>query len=433
VIERVPPHSLENERAVIGCVIVAPTTFPEVAVIVDVDDFFLPAHREIWEAMLAIDKRRRAIDILGVEAELKSAGALSKLDGGLSYLLQCSTDAPVITNVAQYAQAVKDNATMRRLIATTSEINSTSYVVPANVEEHVSEATEKVAAVGRRAAVDRSKTLEETADELLRSIEKVELGEVLERVPTGIPKLDELLKGGLLPEHLIVVIANTSIGKTSWCTQVAFRGAFERKIPCFFVTPEMTRAEIVVKAAANIERINTDQWTPAEGKKIDWEAITRATNKVAGLSRLVRVEEYRDIGRIRAAAAAWRARTPGLALMVVDLIQNIRGRRGSGDSRENEVRGVADDLKAIAKDLKLPVVATSQLDDESEKQGRAPRIRDMRESKAIGHAADVVLGIHRDRMQEEGDAEMIVLKHRGGRTGKRTVRWIGSYQGFEQE
>ena len=144
------------------------------------------------------------------------------------------------------------------------------------------------------------------------------------------------------------------------------------------------------------------------------------------------MSESREIGRILAEAAQWRAQTPGPAIILVDHIQKIRGVRTKTGNRQEEVAGVVSALKDMAKDLKVPVIAPAQLDNDAQKEKRAPRLGDERECKAIAHEDDVVLGIHRpDREAERCECELSVLKHRGGRVGKVTVQWVGAWQGLE--
>jgi replicative DNA helicase len=267
---------------------------------------------------------------------------------------------------------------------------------------------------------------------VLDELARAERGEIVTRIPTGIAKLDRILLGGLAAGHLVVPCGLTSMGKSSWAFQVAFRGAEERQIPALIFTLEMSRAEAFVKGAATLSRVGTSAFAhPAHGTAVDWRTVNPAAARVAKLKDLVRIEEHRAIGQIVAVSTAWRAQHPGPAIIVVDLLQKVRGVRAKNANRQEEILGVAATLKDLAKDLGLAVVAPGQLDNDPAKEKRPPRIGDMRDSKAIEHEADVVIGIHRDRLVEAGSAELIVLKHRGGRVGKATVGWRGEWQGFE--
>jgi replicative DNA helicase len=153
--------------------------------------------------------------------------------------------------------------------------------------------------------------------------------------------------------------------------------------------------------------------------------------RVAALKNLIRIEEHRNIGHIVMVATAWRARNPGPAVIVVDYMQKIVGFRGKNQTKEEEIAGNASALKNLAKDLKCPVICPAQLDNDAAKQERAPRIGDLRGSKAIEHEADVIIGIHRNRLDARGIAELILLKNRNGAIGKVSTNWVGAYQGFD--
>ena len=210
--------------------------------------------------------------------------------------------------------------------------------------------------------------------------------------------------------HLKADLGDVDRAESSLGFQIAFRGAHERQIPALIFSLEMSRAEAFVKGASTLAKVNsstfaakTPETKPApEANAARWATIQRAGAMAAKLSHLVRIEEHRHIGQIVAVATAWRARHPGPAVIVVDHLQKVRGVRGKGVSRQEEVWGVAQVLKDLAKDLRLPAwEVPGQVDNDSVKDKRAPRIGDTRDSKAAEHEADVT-GIHRDRVVGAG-------------------------------
>ncbi|MES2339272.1 MAG: DnaB-like helicase C-terminal domain-containing protein [Pseudomonadota bacterium] len=324
------------------------------------------------------------------------------------------------------------------LIAAAAEVQSSAYGDFGDYHEFVSEAVRKISAV---AMTDKRRTREglgQTAEKLLARMEKVQLGQIVSRVPTGISKLDRLMRGGMARGHLVVPCGLTSMGKSSWAFQVAFRGAEQRHVHALIFSLEMSREEALVKGAASLSKVGTEMFQNLPGEKVDWDNVNAIMARAVAQEARIRIEEHRSIGEIVAVSHAWHADLPPLpdgspppAVILVDHLQKVIGVRSKNSNRQEEVWGVAQDLKNLAKDLEVPVVAPGQLDNDAAKEKRAPRIGDMRDSKAIEHEADVVLGIHRNRLEAEGRCEMILLKHRGGRVGKRTVTWRGEWQGFE--
>lgn len=438
--DRQMPHDLDAERSALGSIIIKPAAFDQLAAQLKPDDFFLPAHREIFEAMGTLAARKRAIDVVALGDELRIGGQLRRLDGGQVYLNDLANATPTAEHAVHYAGIVAEKAVLRRLIATCAEVQSTAYGDFGSYQDFLGEALGKFSRIVSRDNA-RSESLGDIFDKLTAHVEAAQLGQILARVPTGITRLDRLLGGGLGPGQLIVPCGLTSMGKSSWAVQVAFRGAEERKIPALIFSLEMTRRQMFIKGAANLQRVDTRLFNPPmPGERADWDTIWKAGCRAAALADLVRIEEHRTIEQIVAVATAWRASISGLCIVIVDHIQKAQGVRSKTGNRQEEVWSVAHRLKDLAKDLEIPVVAPAQLDNDAAKEKRPPKIGDIRDSKAIEHEADVVLGIHRERMpKRETDGtvsydslcELLALKNRDGRIGKVTCDWRGAWQGFE--
>lgn len=428
------PGNPDAERALIGSVLIRPGLFSALAAEVQTDDMLIPVHREVWDAMLAIDARRLPIDVLPLTDELRARGLLGRLDGGAQFLNDCANSTPTAENAWTYARIIQEHATMRRLIMACGAIAERAHGDVGNPDEFLRESVGEISRLAVRQSAG-SESLAETYHRLVSDLELSEKGQLIARIPTGIAKLDKLLGGGMALEHLIVPVGMTSSGKSSWGFQVVFRGAFERRVRGLIFSLEMSRSEVFAKAAASISKVSTELFGSRTPETIGdprensdrWKTIVRTGSIVAQLSDLVRVEEYRSIGQICAVSTAWRASNPGPAVIMVDHTQKVLGHRPKGATRQEEVWGVARALKDLAKDLKLPVIAPAQLDNDAVKEKRPPRLGDVRDCKAIEHEADLVLGIHR-----QGDKVVLfALKHRGGRVGRVTVAWQGAWQGFE--
>src|SRR5580698_8469815 len=440
---RTPPHNLEAEKSVLGAIFIKPSAFDEVATNLEVDDFFLPVHREIFEAMLAIDKRRQALDIIAVADELKTRGMLARLDGGESYLLTLANAVPTAENVLHYARLVREKSTLRRLIAACAEVQSTAYGDFGEFETFLDEAETKVFKVAQQ---NRRETYSATGER-----------KAVTGVPTGFTKLDEYT-AGLQRENLIIVAARPGGGKTSWAVNVSMHAALHYNIPVLIFSLEMSKYELMERMLAGEARIDSSKIRRGFLEYADWKnKIHPASGRLAAAPILIDDSSAISIMEIRAKARRFRSDPryfpqtpptadgrpppPPLGLIVVDYLQLARGAQSRRDeNRQQEIADISRGLKALAKDLKIPIIAISQLNREVEKREGKPRLSDLRESGSIEQDADMVLFIHREDMVS-GDtpdaaaptamAEIIVGKHRNGGTGAVKMTFIKEYTRFE--
>ena len=451
---RQPPHNLEAERSVLGGLLIKPSAFDEIATTLQVDDFFLPAHREVFDAMLAIDRRQHPIDVIAVADELRVRGMVARLEGGEAYLLTLSGSIPTAENIGHYARLVKEKATLRRLIAACAEIQSRAYGDFGSFEEFLDEAETQVFRVAQQNRRESYSAVPDIMEEVLHNIEvRAAERKAVTGVPTGFTKLDEIT-AGLQRENLIVVAARPGGGKTSWAVNVAVHAAM-RKIPVLIFSLEMSKYELMERMLAAEARIDSGKIKRGFLEYSDWKnKIHPASRSLADAPILIDDSSAISIMEIRAKSRRFRGdpryfppppavvdgRTPlpALGLIVVDYLQLARGSLGRRDeNRQQEIAEISRGLKALAKDLKLPIIAVSQLNREVEKREGKPKLSDLRESGAIEQDADMILFIHREDQSEGADlgptsvSEIIVGKHRNGATGSMKVTFIKAYTKFE--
>jgi len=455
VSSRSPPHNLEAERAVLGGVLIKPSVFDEVAMALQIDDFFLPAHREVFEAMLAIDKRRQPLDLVALADELRVRGMIARLEGGEAYLLALYNNVPTAENVNHYARLVKEKATLRRLIAACAEIQSRAYGDFGQFEEFLDEAETQVFKVAQQNRRETYSAAPDIMEEVLHNIEvRAAERKAVTGVPTGFTKLDELT-AGLQRENLIIVAARPGGGKTSWAINVAVHAAM-RKIPVLIFSLEMSKYELMERMLAAEARIDSGKIKRGFLEYSDWKnKIHPASKSLAEAPILIDDSSAISIMEIRAKARRFRGDNryfpplgptpdgrppqPPLGLIVVDYLQLARGGGGKKDeNRQQEIAEISRGLKALAKDLKVPIIAVSQLNREVEKREGKPKLSDLRESGAIEQDADMILFIHREDQGDGGvsstptsTSEIIVGKHRNGATGSVKVTFIREYTKFE--
>jgi replicative DNA helicase len=451
---RLPPHNLDAERSTLGGVLIKPAAFDEMATLLSADDFFLPGHREIFEAMLEIEKRRQPIDLTLLGDELKVRGALPRLEGGEGYLMTLASSVPTAENIGHYARIVKEKATLRRLIAACAEIQSRAYGEFGNYEDFLDEAETAVFKVAQQNRRESYQAVGDMMNDVLEGIEaRARDGKEITGVATGFKRFDAMT-AGLQPENLIVVAARPGVGKTSWAVNVAVNAALHHQIPVLIFSLEMSKYELMERMLAGEARIDSSRMRRGMIEYTDWKnRIYPAGGRIAQAPILIDDSAAPSILEMRAKARRFRSdpryfpapvvgsdgrevRRQGL--IVVDYLQLARGMGGRrDDTREREIADISRGLKGLAKDLKVPIIAVSQLNRGLEKrEDKRPQLSDLRESGAIEQDADVILFIHRDEMfnfdsAEKGKAELIIGKNRHGPTGSFSLTFIKEYTRFE--
>lgn len=432
--DRRPPAAEEAERALIGCVLIDPKLFTGLTAILSVEDFFSPMNGEIWEVMVSLHQRKRAIDTLTVIDEIKTRG-LKRIEP--DYLTGCGNDVSFLMNAEQYARLVREKAVLRRLIATSAEVMGQAYGDVGDTSEFIHDSVVKISRAATMDGIVHTESLADTTDRVIQTMERAERGEITPRLATGIAELDRILDGGMRVGLMVVPIAQTSIGKSSWARQIIFRGAKERGTPGLLFSLEDSREDALTAGAANLARIDTRIFAPRGPTNLPpdnsarWRVMHGALSVVASLGDLIRIETYSHIGKIIATIAAWRAQTGRPGVVVVDQFSWVKGVRRKGETREQEVASVSRALKDAAKDLGVALIVPSQVTDEARREKKMIGFGQTRESRAIEQDADILIAIHRLRQRINEPCQLAVLKHRGGATGVCTVGWRGSWNGFE--
>jgi replicative DNA helicase len=447
---RQPPHNIEAERSALGGVLVKPSAFDEMATTLTSDDFLLPSHREIFAAMLELDKRRQPIDVVSLGDELKNRGALARLENGQAYLIELANAVPTAENIAHYARLVQEKATLRRLIAACAEIQSRAYGEFGDYEQFLDESERMVFQVAQKNRKENARPVGEIMSEVLESIDaRARDSKSVTGVPTGFKKLDEIT-AGLQPENLIIVAARPGVGKTSWAMNVASHAALNHKIPVLIFSLEMSKHELIERLLAGEARIDSNRMRRGMIEYSEWKnKIYPAGNRISQAPILIDDSPGVNILEIRAKARRFRSDARFFpprkesgpvphGLVVIDYLQLAHGLGGRrDDSREREIAEISRGLKGLAKELHLPIIAVSQLNRSVEKrEDKTPQLSDLRESGAIEQDADIILFIHRDEMYNadpsgRGKALLKIGKNRAGPTGEVDLTFIREYTRFE--
>jgi len=446
---REPPHNLEAERSALGGVLVKPSAFDEMATVITADDFLLPAHREIYEAMLQLDKRRTPIDVISLGDELKNRGSLARLENGQAYLIELANSVPTAENISHYARLVQEKATLRRLIASCAEIQSRAYGEFGDYEQFLDDAERMIFQVAQKNRRENARHVSEIIQQVLDGIDaRAREGKEITGVPTGFTKLDKIT-AGFQPDNLIIVAARPGVGKTSWALNVASHAAITHKMPVFIFSLEMSKEELIERLLSSEAKIDSNLMRRGLIEYSQWKHnIYPAGDRIRGAPILIDDSPAVNILEIRAKARRFRGDPhffpqhkegpPPLGIIVIDYLQLATGLGGRKDeSREREIAEISRGLKALSKELHLPIIAVSQLNRSVEKRDdKTPQLSDLRESGAIEQDADIILFIHRDEMYNadpsgRGKALLKIGKNRAGPTGEVDMTFIKEYTRFE--
>jgi replicative DNA helicase len=426
-LEKLPPQNIEAEAALLGCLLIDKEAIIKVADFLRADDFYKDTHKIIYETMLELYERREPIDILSVANRLEEKNLLD-LIGGRSYLAELADLVPTSTHVVSYAQIVQKKATLRNLIKVSSEISKMAYEEQESVEKILDKAEQKLFNVSQRYLKQNFIPIQEILGEAFNRIEEIHKGERrLRGIPTGFIDLDNVL-AGLQPSDLIILAARPSVGKSALALDIARQVAVFQKIPVGIFSLEMSREQIVDRMIC--AQANVNLWKMRTGylSKDDSNEFKRIGEAISILSEApIYIDDSptANILEIRTKARRLQAEV-GLGLIILDYLQLLESGQ-SAENRVHEISEISRGLKAIARELNIPVLAVSQLSRATEARTPAiPKLADLRESGSLEQDSDVVLFIYRKAMdrsikiclpEEKPIAEIHVAKHRHGPAG----------------
>lgn len=412
----------------------------QVVEVLRTDDFYVPAHAEIFDAMLRLEELGKPIDIITLEEQLQATDKL-KLVGGISTLTALAARVSTVENIGYHAHMVRDKATLRALIQKISEITTNAYTDPEDVQTFLDAAEQEIFTLSQRSISTAYSSVRDLLLKTFNAIEqRYERKEDVTGVPTGYPDLDEMTSG-MQPQDLVIVAARPSMGKTAFCLNLAQNAAMQHNVPCLIFSLEMSKEALVERLLSAEARVESSKIRRGYLDQNDWMQLTRAASNLSAAPIWIDDSAAPTILEIRAKARRFRAdrtiftQPDQMGLIVIDYLQLARA-HGKTQSREQEVAEISRGLKALAKEVKLPVIALSQLRRAAEdrRDGR-PQLSDLRESGAIEQDADVIMFIHRPyeegTSERKSETELIIGKQRNGPVGVVPLMFIGKYTRFE--
>jgi replicative DNA helicase len=442
-LQKLPPQNLDAEQAVLGAILLDNSALPRVIEIIHPPDFYRAGHRRIYEAMLDLFEKDDSIDLITTREKLEQSNQLEEA-GGTAYLSSLVDLVPTAANVQYHCRIVREKAILRGLIGTATEIASMSYEGSQDVEVLLDEAERRIFDISERRVRSGFTPIRSIMKHSFEVIEKLyEKKEEITGVATGFVDLDKLTSG-FQPSDLIVIAGRPSMGKTAFVLNIAENVGIKSRLPVAIFSLEMAKEQLVMRMLSSRAKVDSNRLRSGFLTQQDWPRLSIAAGELAEASIFIDDSASISVLEIRAKARRLKAEHD-VGLIVIDYLQLLRG-RDRVESRQQEISEISRSLKALAKELRVPVIALSQLSRAVETRGgdRRPLLSDLRESGAIEQDADVVAFIYREEVyrkdEEEADmsdvagkAEIIVRKQRNGPIGKVDLTFLKEYTRFENQ
>ncbi|MEQ9619428.1 MAG: replicative DNA helicase [Deltaproteobacteria bacterium] len=416
------PQNIEAEQAVLGAILIESSSINQVMEILIPEDFYKEAHRKIYNAMIDLDQDNKPIDLLTLFDYLKANGNLLEEVGESNYLTYLTELVPATENVGYYAKLVKEKSIIRNLVMAASDIAHRGNESNVDIDEFIDRAEHTILDIAQNKIKPSFYGSRELAAKALEIIETLHARkELVTGLPTGFEKLD-YMTSGMQPSDLIIVAARPGLGKTSFCLNVATHAAIDYGMSIGIFSLEMTKEQLMLRMLSTKAKVNYSNIRSGYIKDEDLEKLVRAADEFSRAKIYIDDTPAISVLEIRAKARRQK-REKGLDLIIVDYLQLMRSSRRT-ETREREIAEISGSLKALAKELSVPVIAVSQLSRQTETRAdRRPQLSDLRESGAIEQDADLVMFIHRADVykknpeEKDGIAELIIGKQRNGPVG----------------
>lgn len=433
---RVPPQNLEAEQSILGGILLDNFAINAVLEVITIRDFYSEAHKKIFSSILDLYDNNEPVDLITLSSKLKDNKGISQI-GGMSYLASLVDNVPSSANIAHYAKIVREKAVFRGLIGTATDILNKCYDSASDVDQLLDEAEHAIFDITEKKIKPSFYSIRDIIKDSFRTIEALyEKKELVTGVPTGFTRFDDLTSG-LQRSDLIIIAGRPSMGKTAFALNIAQNAALDSGIPVAVFSLEMSKEQLSMRMLASEARVDSQRLRKGFLGETDWPKLTTAAGRLSEAPIFIDDTPAIQVLEMKAKARRLKAEA-GLGLIVVDYIQLMRG-HSNRESREQEISEISRTLKALAKELNVPVIALSQLNRKVEdRTNRRPQMADLRESGAIEQDADVIAFIYRDEVYnksennpDRGIAEIIIGKQRNGPQGTVKLTFLDKYTCFE--
>lgn len=430
---KVPPHDLEAEQAVIGCMLTDKEAVISAIETLTEEDFYREDNKIIYRAILNLYNRAEPIDIITLKSELSSMGKFEAI-GGLEYLAELPEKVPTTSNVDRYIKIVEEKSTLRGLIKTANDLITLGYDPTQEVEDIMDNAEKKIFNIMQK----RNQTgYASIKDILVDSFTELEAlynrKQHITGVPTGFIDLDNKT-AGLHNSDLILVAARPAMGKSAFALNIATNAAISAKTPVAIFSLEMSKEQMANRILGSVAMVDGNSIRTGRIADDDWVKLATASGELSQTGIFIDDTPGISVMEIRAKCRKLKLEK-NIGLVIIDYLQLVQGSKKAG-SREQEISEISRSLKILAKEINVPVIALSQLSRAPEQRpDHRPMLSDLRESGAIEQDADIVMFLYRDDYynqdtEKKNIAEVIIAKHRSGSTGTVELAWLGNYTKF---
>jgi len=437
---KLPPHSVEAEQSVLGGLLLENEALDKVADLIAPDDFYRHDHRLIYGHISRLIEHNKPADIVTVAESLENSAELGGV-GGIAYLGALVQNIPTAANIRRYAEIVRERAVMRKLVEVGSNIAESGFSPQGrDAAQLLDEAEAKIFEIAEGGArktqgfVDIKVLLPLVADRIDQLFQR-DNPDAVTGIPTGFSDLDEMTSG-LQAGDLVIVAGRPSMGKTAFALNMAEHVALEHGAPVAVFSMEMAGTQLAMRMIGSVGRLDQHRMRTGRLEEEDWIRLTTALGKLNDAPIFIDESAGLNALEVRARARRLHRQCGRLGMIVVDYLQ-LMSATGTGENRATEISEISRSLKALAKELQVPVVALSQLNRSLEQRpNKRPVMSDLRESGAIEQDADLILAIYRDEVynpegSDKGKAEILILKQRNGPIGMVPLTFLGEHTRFE--
>ncbi len=431
----VPPQNVEAEQAVLGTILIQDQSLVKIVEILAAEDFYRDSHKVIYEAMVSLFEKREPHDLITVNSLLSDQNKLERV-GGSAYLASLADVIPFTGTLVHHAHIIREKAILRRLIQTSSEVAASCYEAQDDIETLVDKAEKTIFEIAQARKKQGFEAMSKIVPKAFDRITKLsDRKEHITGIATGYAELDRMT-AGLQPSDLIILAGRPSMGKTALAMNIVQNVAVSNKIPVAVFSLEMSMEQLALRMLCSLGRIDSQRIRTGRLREADWPNLTRATGYLS--ESPIFIDDSAGVSVLEMRAKARRLKSEhNLGMVVVDYLQLMQGKPGI-DNRTQEISDISRSLKAMAKELDVPVIALSQLNRTVEtRPNKRPQLSDLRESGAIEQDADVIIFIYRDEVYnkaednpDRGTAEIIVGKQRNGPIGTVKLSFLADITTF---
>jgi replicative DNA helicase len=432
-LQKLPPQSIEGEKCVLGAMLLEKDAIITASEMLREEDFYREDHKKIFQTMIDLFDKNEPVDLVTVAEELRKKSILEDV-GGAVYLAELVNSVPTAANISKYCRIVQEKSILRRLIRVATRIISLGYEASRDVEDIVDEAERLIFEIAQKKSSEGFSYIKDVIMDTFERIEQLYNSKgSMTGVPTGFHDFDRMTSG-LQPSDLILIAARPSMGKTAFALNIAQHAAVRENIPVAIFSLEMSKEQLVQRMLCAEANIDSHRLRSGELDDSDWEKLARAMGLLSEAPIYIDDTPGIPVMEVRAKARRLKAEK-GLGLIIIDYLQLMQG-KGDSENRQHEISQISRSLKALARELNVPVVALSQLSRAPEmRQDHRPILSDLRESGSQEQDSDVVAFLYRDEYynpdtEKKNIAEIIIAKQRNGPTGVIELVWLKQFTKF---